>query len=119
MSLGPEQKLQMAAPLDGLRREGPRLGGSLAKLIKGSRHHNMKELRSVGRNMRALFIFGPDQRAIVLVGGDKTNNWKRWYDENIPLAEKLYENHLRSLGKEGPSPARSQRHGARSEHSSR
>jgi transcriptional regulator with XRE-family HTH domain len=24
------------------------------------------------------------------VGGDKSGNWKRWYKENIPVAEQLY-----------------------------
>jgi Uncharacterized protein conserved in bacteria len=32
----------------------------------------MKELRSVGRNIRILFAFDPDRQAILLIGGDKT-----------------------------------------------
>jgi hypothetical protein len=59
---------------------------------------NMKELRSVGGHIRALFAFDPRRRAIVLLGGDKTNDWKGWYERNIPRADKLYDKHLRSLG---------------------
>jgi len=37
--------------------------------------------------------------AILLIGGGKTGN-KRWYEENIPVADKLYDEHLRALEKE-------------------
>jgi len=47
----------------------------------------MKELRpgSTGRTeVRVLFAFDPKRRAILLVGGDKTNAWSRWYEVNVP-----------------------------------
>lgn len=47
--------------------------------IKGSRHSNMKELRPRSTNLRLLFAFDPRRQAIVLVAGDKTNNWSSWY----------------------------------------
>jgi hypothetical protein len=28
---------------------------------------------------------------------DKAGNWKRWYDQNIPVAEARYEEYLRDL----------------------
>ena len=34
--------------------------------------------------MRALFAFDPRRRAVMLLGGDKTNDWKGWYVRNIP-----------------------------------
>ncbi|WP_338104553.1 hypothetical protein [Microbispora catharanthi] len=34
---------------------------------------------------------------MLLVAGDKAGNWQRWYDANIPLAEKRYEAHLIEL----------------------
>ncbi len=97
-----------------LELEGPNLGGSRAKLIKGSRHHNMKELRSVGGRLRVLYAFDRRQRAVLLVGGDKTNNWEGWYKRNVPLADKLYDNHRRSLGKEGAWATNNRAAGARS-----
>lgn len=70
------------------------MGRPFVDKIKNSRHHNMKELRSIGGNLRMLFVFDPDRSAIVLVGGDKTGNWTGWYDENIPVADDLYDEHL-------------------------
>lgn len=44
--------------------------------IKGSRHHNMKELRaSEGGALRVLFAFDPRRQAILLLGGDKSGEW--------------------------------------------
>ena len=31
-----------------------------------------------------------DEAAVLLAGGDKSTNWKGWYDQNIPLAEERY-----------------------------
>jgi hypothetical protein len=55
----------------------------------------MKELRSFGGNLRALFIFDPKRRAIVLLGGDKTDDWTGWYGRNIPIADDRYDLHLK------------------------
>ena len=106
MRLTDEDADRIAASLDELGRRGPTVGRPFVDSIKGSRHHNMKELRSVGGHLRALFAFDPRRRAVVLVAGDKTGDWRGWYARNIPLADKLYDRHLRSLGKEGPWPPR-------------
>jgi hypothetical protein len=37
--------------------------------------------------------------AILLIGGDKTGN-NRWYEENIPVADRLYDEHIESLERE-------------------
>jgi hypothetical protein len=39
--------------------------------------------------------------AVLLIGGDKTNRWDTWYDEMIPLADRLYDEHLATLPQEG------------------
>ncbi|MFB8171931.1 hypothetical protein [Kitasatospora purpeofusca] len=44
--------------------------------------------------------FDPDREAILLVAGDKTGAWNQWYDENIPVADARFDEHLRAL-KEG------------------
>jgi len=36
-------------------------------------------------------------QAIVLVGGDKRDDWTGWYERNIPLADDLLDTHLDSL----------------------
>jgi hypothetical protein len=51
--------------------------------------------QSARRHIRILFAFDPEREAILLIGGDKTSRWKRWYQENIPLADDLYDAHLK------------------------
>jgi hypothetical protein len=119
MRLSAHDADQIAASFDHLERKGPALARPLAASITGSRHHNMKEVRSVGGHLRALFAFDPHRRAIVLLGGDKTNDWKGWYKRNIPIADRLYDRHLRALGKEGAWPTRAPQAGRRSAASGR
>ncbi|MDQ6776003.1 MAG: type II toxin-antitoxin system RelE/ParE family toxin [Actinomycetota bacterium] len=107
--------MRIRTAIERLKEGGPSLGRPSVDSIKRSRHHNMKELRSAGGNLRALFTFDPQRRAVVLVGGDKTGDWKGWYKRNIPRADRLYDRHLRNLGKEGPCPTRAPRAGSRSE----
>jgi hypothetical protein len=62
----------------------------------------MRELRvqHQGRPYRVLYAFDPRRAAILLIGGDKTGN-ERWYDEFIPVADRLYDAHLVTLKREG------------------
>ncbi len=87
------------AAINQLRHSGPNLGRPRAASIRGSRHHNMKELRPANGNLRALFAFDPNRRGVVLLGGDKTNDWKGWYKRNLPLAEQRLDRHLRDIGR--------------------
>jgi hypothetical protein len=86
------------ARIELLEEHGPGLGRPVVDSIRGSRHPNMKELRA--GSMRALFAFDPRRQAIVLVGGDKREDWTGWYERNIPLADDLLDAHLESLGEE-------------------
>ncbi len=101
-ALSAEDSKRITAAINKLKRTGPNLGRPFVDSIKGSRHHNMKELRSSGGNLRALFAFDPRRRAVVLVGGDKTGDWSGWYKRNIPRADRRYDQYLRSMGKEEP-----------------
>lgn len=79
-----------------LRDEGPNLGRPLVDTINGSRHQNMKELRpgSTGRTeVRVLFAFDKERKAILLVGGDKSDDWTGWYTRNIPIADDRFDEH--------------------------
>ena len=95
-SLGPDDRQRVAEALDRLAEGGAGLGTPLVKSIKSSRHHNMKELRY--GNYRALFAFDQRERGVVLVAGDKTGDWRGWYERNVPVADRLYDQHLRSIG---------------------
>jgi hypothetical protein len=80
---------------------GPTMGRPHVDVIHGSRMRKLKEAR-IDRGKRALFAFDSNQNVVMLVGGDKTGKWNRWYPRNIELAERLYTDHERSLGKEPP-----------------
>jgi hypothetical protein len=64
----------------------------------------MRELRiqHAGRPYRVLYAFDPRRVAILLIGGDKTGN-DRWYEQFVPVADRLYDVHLVLLRKEGSS----------------
>jgi len=94
-SLDPVTAHRFEGTLALLKERGPRLGRPFADTIKQSRHHNMKELR-VG-NMRMLYAFDSRRTAVVLVAGDKTNDWKDWYRRNIPVADRMFEQHQRGI----------------------
>ena len=62
----------------------------------------MKELiiQQAGRPYRVLYAFDPRRAAILLMGGDKTGD-ERWYEKFVPLADRLFDEHLAALRKEG------------------
>lgn len=65
----------------------------------------MRELRiqHAGNPYRVLYAFDPKRTAILLLGGNKSGN-DRWYEEYIPIADKLYYEHLETLKREGLIP---------------
>ncbi|MGP4019160.1 type II toxin-antitoxin system RelE/ParE family toxin [Saccharopolyspora sp. 5N708] len=86
-----------------LSAEGPRLGRPLVDKINRSNLHHLKELRpgsSGHTEVRILFAFDPRRHAILLVAGDKAEHWNAWYEKNIPLAERRYEDHLQRIDEE-------------------
>jgi hypothetical protein len=81
---------------------GPSLRFPHSSGISGSRHAHMRELRvqSGGKPLRILYAFDPRRFAILLIGGDKTGD-DRFYLRIIPVADELYDEHLRELRREG------------------
>lgn len=88
-----------------LEKMGPSLGRPYVDSIKGSKHSNMKELRTMHarRHIRSFFAFDPRRTAILLIGGDKTGD-KAFYDRMIPLADRLFDQYLKEIRKEGLNP---------------
>lgn len=101
-SLSEAEQDSLARSVEILRRFGPSLGRPSVDTIQGSRHANMKELRTqhAGRPLRTLFAFDPRRAAILLIGGDKSGD-DRFYERLIPIADQLYDQHLDDLRKEG------------------
>lgn len=85
-----------------LEDRGPNLGYPHSSGVRLSEHSHMRELRvqHAGRPYRVLYAFDPRRTAILLIGGDKTGN-NRWYEEFVPVADRLYNEHLETLKNEG------------------
>ena len=84
---------QVAQAVAALREEGPTLGRPLVDRIQGSRIHHLKELRpgsGAGRRSGCCSRSTRPARRCCCSVGIRRGNWKRWYRENIPLAEQLY-----------------------------
>lgn len=100
--LSADQQKQVAASVHLLAERGPGLARPAVDTVTGSRHPNMKELR-IG-TIRVLFIFDPRRAAILLIAGNKRGRWQEFYDEMLPLADDLYDEHLDELRTEGLHP---------------
>ena len=84
-----------------LQASGPSLGRPHADVVHGSRHGNMKELRTqhAGRPYRTFFAFDPTRTGVLLIGGDKTGD-DRFYDRMVPLADATFDAYLKGLGED-------------------
>jgi hypothetical protein len=84
-----------------LERYGPGLSYPFSSGLHGSAYRHMRELRiqHEGRPYRVLYAFDPRWVAILLIGGEKTGQ-DRWYEQFIPLADRLYREHLAELNRE-------------------
>lgn len=100
-SLGEDEQATVDAYVKMLEEFGIALGFPYSSDIKGSKYTQMRELRTQhrGRPYRVLYAFDPRRMAILLIGGDKTGN-KRWYQEFVAIADRLYAEHLETLKKE-------------------
>ena len=98
--IGEQESVRVKVEL--LAELGPALTRPHADTIHGSRIQNLRELRiqHEGRPYRVLYVFDPRRTGVLLIGGDKTGN-PRGYDEFVPRAETIYEQHLREIGAEG------------------
>lgn len=94
LSLDEDTTTTVAAAIDLLEQHGPNLGRPMADRLKGSKLHNLKELRPAGQSIRILFVFDPKRQAVLLVAGDKAGQWQQWYRTNIPVAEQRYRDWL-------------------------
>jgi len=100
--LDEEEQIEIDAIVGLLEEKGPHLPYPYSSDIKGTKYAAIRELRIQykGKPYRILYAFDPRRAAILLIGGRKTGG-KRWYDKYVPLAEKIYEKHLKLLQREG------------------
>jgi hypothetical protein len=76
MRLGDDDYDSIMARIELLEEHGPGLGRPVVDTIHG--------------------------KAIVLVGGDKRDDWTGWYERNNPLADDMLDAHLDSLREDSP-----------------
>jgi hypothetical protein len=96
---------EIAAIAELLGRLGPDLPFPYSSGISGSRHSHMRELRvqSGGKPLRVFYAFDPRRAAILLIGGGKAGD-KQFYKRMVPIADRLYDEHLGELTEEGLIP---------------
>ncbi len=100
-TLSEEEQVQIDRKVTLLQRHGPTLPRPHSDVVVTSKHPNMKELRAKieERQLRVLYAFDPKRTALLLIGGDKTGNPK-WYEQFVPLADRLFDEHLKELARE-------------------
>lgn len=100
-SLNEAEQADVDAVVRLLEALGPNLPHPYSSGVVESKFSHMRELRVQhrGKPYRILYAFDPRRVAILLIGGNKTGK-KRWYKKHVPMADKLYEEHLKILKKE-------------------
>ncbi|MBN2689282.1 MAG: type II toxin-antitoxin system RelE/ParE family toxin [Gammaproteobacteria bacterium] len=98
--LSEEEQIYVAASVGLLEELGPKLGFPYSSKIRDSKYEHMRELRIQhgGAPYRVLYAFDPRRYAILLIGGNKKGD-ERWYKKFVPIADKLYQQHLIELKK--------------------
>lgn len=101
-TLSERQQDDVAVRVELLMAHGPNLPYPYSSDVRSSRHGVMRELRaqSGGRPLRVFYAFDPRRTSILLIGGDKSGN-DRFYEEYVPVADDLYDEHLEELRREG------------------
>jgi hypothetical protein len=96
--LGEAEQISVAAHIELLEQLGPNLKFPYTSGVQGSAHPHMRELRiqHSGKPYRILYAFDPRRVAILLIGGNKTGK-NNWYEKYVPVADKLYNEHLREI----------------------
>ena len=84
-----------------LEARGPTLAFPHSSDVRGSRHGNMRELRvqAGGDPHRIFYAFDPRRAAILLIGGSKVSD-DQFYERMIPIADRIYDEHLSELERE-------------------
>jgi len=100
--LADDEQVAVGRVVELLAEHGPVLPYPSSSGVTTSRHRHMRELRIQfeGRPYRVLCAFDPRRTAILLLGGDKTGDL-RWYEVKVPRADARYDEHVRTLEKEG------------------
>ena len=94
-----DEQVEIDAVVGLLEERGPNLPFPYSSGVEQSKFSHMRELRiqCKGDPYRILYAFDPRRSAILLIGCNKAGD-ARWYEKFVPLADKLYEEHLKEIG---------------------
>jgi hypothetical protein len=86
-----------------LEAKGPHLGFPHSSGVVTSKHSHMRELRiqHQGEPYRVFYAFDPHRAALLLIGGSKAGD-DRFYETFVPVADRIYDQHLKELSAERP-----------------
>ncbi len=102
LGLTADEQESIAVAVGILEELGPHVPFPYSSGVESSRHARMRELRvqHEGKPYRVLYAFDPRRMAILLIGGEKRGD-DRFYERMVPLADRLYDEHLKTLRREG------------------
>ncbi|HYK64607.1 MAG TPA: type II toxin-antitoxin system RelE/ParE family toxin [Patescibacteria group bacterium] len=106
-NLTEQEQGDVAAYVGVLERRGPMLPYPYSSGVRRSKHGAMRELRvqSAGKPIRIFYAFDLRRMAILLIGGRKAGV-QRFYDKFIPIADRLYDEHIDELRAESEKERR-------------
>jgi hypothetical protein len=90
-----------------LEDRGPSLPFPFSSSVRGSKHGGMRELCAQHRvePYRIFYAFDPRRAAILLLGGNKVGD-DLFYERMVPVADRIYDEHLDELCREKQRPDR-------------
>ena len=96
-SLSQRERKEVQRSVGMLRELGLQLSYPYSSAIKGSRFP-LRELRPKRGDspLRVIYCFDPRREALLIIGGHKGAD-KRMYERIIPVAEELWEQHLKDI----------------------
>ena len=83
-----------------LEKQGVRLEHPYCSNVEDTKYP-LRELRvkALGRAFRVFYAFDSKRQPVLLIGGEKKGNDKRFYKTYIPLAERIWEAHLQEMAR--------------------
>ena len=93
-------------------RVDPKTGGSGSERRPPLRRHHQElavskhEGVAATQTIRIFFAFDPRRKAVLLIGGDKAGNAKRFYRQMVAKADRIYAAHLARIEKGAPEDGR-------------
>lgn len=93
-TLDVEEQKSVAVVVDMLEDRGVLLPFPYSSGIAHSTKLRELRIQHAGEPYRVLYAFDPKRNAVLLLGGNKTGD-NRWYEVNVPRAERLFVSYLR------------------------